>query len=99
MRILPIEDQQDLSAVVKKGLQEQGYTVDTALDGEEGLFMAENFPLDAIVLDILPPKIDGLALLSRIRKNRGPGLRCGRLPDQTLRLPRSGRKNRNSPAP
>ncbi|MBI3596047.1 MAG: response regulator transcription factor [Nitrospirae bacterium] len=68
MRILLIEDQQDLAAVVQKGLEEQGYNVDTALDGEEGLYMAENFPSDAIVLDILLPKMDGLALLGRIRK-------------------------------
>jgi two-component system, OmpR family, response regulator len=68
MRILLIEDEPSLASVVKQGLEEQGYNVDAASDGEEGLYMAENFPSDAIVLDIRLPKLDGLALLSRIRK-------------------------------
>jgi len=68
MRILLIEDQPELAAVVKQGLKEQGYTVDTASDGEEGLYMADNYPADVIVLDIMLPKVDGLTLLSRIRK-------------------------------
>ncbi len=68
MRILLIEDERDLAAALKKGLEEQGYGVDVAYDGEEGVYICENFPADAIVLDILLPKMDGLALLSRIRK-------------------------------
>jgi len=68
MRIILIEDERDLAAALKKGLVEQGYTVDAASDGEEGLYMAENFPADVIVLDLLLPKMDGLALLSRVRR-------------------------------
>jgi DNA-binding response OmpR family regulator len=69
MRILLIEDQPDLASVVKQGLEEHGYNVDSASDGEEGLYMADNYPADVIVLDIMLPKMDGLTLLGRIRKN------------------------------
>lgn len=68
MRILLVEDEKDLAEIIKQGLSEEGYVVDVAHDGEEGLYMAENFPADAIVLDIMLPKMDGLAVLSTIRK-------------------------------
>lgn len=68
MRIILIEDEKNLSNIIKKGLQEEGYSVDVAYDGEEGLYMAENLPADAIVLDIMLPKLDGLAILKTIRK-------------------------------
>jgi len=68
MRVLIVEDEKDLAAIVKMGLEEEGYIVDTAHDGEEGLYMALNYPLDAILLDIMLPVMDGLTLLSTIRK-------------------------------
>lgn len=68
MRILLVEDEKDLAAIVKQGLEEDGYIVETAHDGEEGLYMAENFPADAIILDIMLPLMDGLTILSTIRK-------------------------------
>ena len=68
MRIILIEDEKNLSNIIKKGLQEEGYSVDVAYDGEEGLYMAENLPADVIVLDIMLPKLDGLAILKTIRK-------------------------------
>ncbi len=68
MRILLVEDEKDLAAIIKQGFEEKGYVVDVAHDGEEGLYMAENFPIDAIVLDIMLPVLDGLAVLSRLRK-------------------------------
>ncbi len=68
MRILLVEDEKDLAAIVKQGLEEDGYIVETAHDGEEGLYMAENFPADAIILDIMLPVMDGLTILSTIRK-------------------------------
>ena len=68
MRILLIEDEKNLANIIKKGLQEEGYSVDVAYDGEEGLYMAENLPADVIVLDIMLPKLDGLAILKTIRK-------------------------------
>lgn len=68
MRIILIEDEKQLAGIIKKGLEEEGYTVDAASNGEEGLYMAENFPADAVVLDIMLPKMDGLAVLGRMRK-------------------------------
>ncbi|MBI5193997.1 MAG: response regulator transcription factor [Nitrospirae bacterium] len=68
MRILLVEDEKDLAAIVKQGLEEDGYIVETAHDGEEGLYMAENFPADAIILDIMLPVMDGLTILKTIRQ-------------------------------
>ena len=68
MRVLLVEDEKDLASIVKMGLEEEGYVVDVAYDGEEGLYMAENYPLDAIILDVMLPVMDGLTLLSTIRK-------------------------------
>ncbi|HKZ72158.1 MAG TPA: response regulator transcription factor [Nitrospirota bacterium] len=68
MRILLVEDEKDLAAIVRQGLEEEGYTVESAYDGEEGLYMAENLPVDLIILDIMLPLIDGLSILKSIRK-------------------------------
>ncbi len=68
MRILLVEDEKDLSMIIRQGLEEEGYVVDVAHDGEEGLYMAENFPVDAIILDIMLPLLDGLSVLSALRK-------------------------------
>ncbi|MFQ5466408.1 MAG: response regulator [Thermodesulfobacteriota bacterium] len=68
MRILIVEDEVDLADIVRQGLAEEGYVVDVAHDGEEGLYMAENYPVDAIILDIMLPKMDGLDVLSILRK-------------------------------
>lgn len=68
MRIILIEDQKTLSSIIQKGLKEEGYSVDSAYDGEEGLYLAENFPADVIILDIMIPKMDGIKILESIRK-------------------------------
>ncbi|MBI2411813.1 MAG: response regulator transcription factor [Deltaproteobacteria bacterium] len=68
MRILLVEDEKDLAMIVKQGLEEEGYVVDVAHDGEEGLYMAENYPADAVILDIMLPLMDGLTVLSNMRK-------------------------------
>jgi DNA-binding response OmpR family regulator len=68
MRILIVEDEESLADIIKKGLEEEGYAVDVAYNGEEGLFMAENEPSDLIILDIMLPVIDGMTILKRIRK-------------------------------
>jgi len=68
MRILVVEDEKDLASIMKQGLEEEGYVVDVAHDGEEGLYMAENFPIDAVILDIMLPILDGLTVLARMRK-------------------------------
>jgi len=68
MRILIVEDEKSLADIIKKGLEEEGYVVDVAYNGEDGLFMAENEPSDLIILDIMLPIIDGMTILKRIRK-------------------------------
>ncbi|MBI2399537.1 MAG: response regulator transcription factor [Deltaproteobacteria bacterium] len=68
MRILIVEDEKDLAAIIKQGLEEEGYVVDVAHDGEEGLYMAETYPVDVMVLDVMLPLMDGLTVLSNLRK-------------------------------
>ena len=70
MRILVIEDEKKVANFIKKGLEEEHYAVDTAYDGEGGLFMAETNEYDLIVLDLMIPKIDGLEVLKRIRGSK-----------------------------
>jgi heavy metal response regulator len=76
MRILLVEDDRDLAQFIRKGLKEEQYTVDSAYDGEEGLELALRNPYDLIILDIMLPKLDGLALCRRLRteKNMTPVL-------------------------
>lgn len=68
MRILIIEDELKVACFIKKGLIENNFVVDVASDGEEGLFLAENEPYDAVILDLMLPKINGLDVLRRIRR-------------------------------
>ena len=68
MRLLIIEDERPLANVLKKGFEEHAFTVDLAFDGEDGLFRAEFYNFDAIILDIMLPKMDGLAVLHALRK-------------------------------
>ncbi len=67
MRVLLIEDSDILRRSLRRGLRHAGFVVDTAGDGEEGLAAAEFGEHDAIVLDIMLPKLDGLAVLKRLR--------------------------------
>ena len=67
MRVLLIEDHKSLAKALKQGLEEEGFAVDVAHDGEEGDFKARTAGYDVIVLDLMLPKIDGLALLKRWR--------------------------------
>jgi DNA-binding response OmpR family regulator len=68
MKILIVEDEQRLAALLKKGLEESSYAVDLCFDGEEGLYMAETFPYDAVLLDVMLPKMDGFTVLENLRK-------------------------------
>jgi len=68
MRLLLVEDEKSLADILKKGLEEEGYAVDVAYDGEEGLFLAENEASDLIILDIMLPIIDGMTILRNIRQ-------------------------------
>jgi heavy metal response regulator len=73
MRILIVEDDTNVARFIEKGLKEQGYDVDVAYDGEEGLSLATAVPYDLIILDILLPKIDGMTVCRKLRaKNRTP---------------------------
>ena len=68
MRVLVVEDSARLRQTVSTWLRRNGFAVDASTDGEEGLWLAETNDYDAIVLDIMLPKLDGLALLQRLRK-------------------------------
>jgi two-component system OmpR family response regulator len=70
MRVLAVEDEPDLLGSLMKALREDGYAVDGAPDGEEGLYKAESYDYDAVVLDIMLPGIDGWEVLRRLRKTR-----------------------------
>jgi DNA-binding response OmpR family regulator len=70
MRILLIEDNRQLNRSLKTSLEENGYAVDTAFDGEDGQYLAELTPYDAIILDIMLPKKDGLAVCHELRDKR-----------------------------
>lgn len=68
MRILLVEDEVKTLAYLKKGLTEQGFVVDTAEDGLNGLFLAEQSEYDLIILDIMLPKMDGWSVIQKLRK-------------------------------
>jgi heavy metal response regulator len=68
MRILIVEDEKKVASFIKKGMEEEYFTADIALDGKEGLKMATSEDYDAIIMDIMLPFIDGISLLKEIRK-------------------------------
>ena len=68
MRLLVIEDEPDLLTSLARALRDEGYAVDTAPDGEEGLYKAENWDYDAVVLDVMLPRLDGWQVLQRLRR-------------------------------
>ena len=68
MRILVVEDDKDLNAQLAEALRDGGYVVDTAFDGEEGHFLSDTEPYDAVVLDIGLPLMDGLSVLEQWRR-------------------------------
>jgi two-component system OmpR family response regulator len=76
MRILVVEDDDQIASFVAKGLKQSGYAVDHCADGEEALTLATTTPYDAAVVDIQLPKLDGLSLVQRLRRqnNRLPVL-------------------------
>ena len=70
MRVLIVEDEPRLAENIARSLRENaGYAVDTAADGEEGLFLAESNTYDIVLLDLMLPKLDGMQLLTRLRQS------------------------------
>jgi DNA-binding response OmpR family regulator len=65
-----VEDERRLAGIIKRGLLEEGYSVDNAYDGEEAEFMAEMTPYDLMILDIMLPKKDGVSVCSDLRSKK-----------------------------
>jgi two-component system OmpR family response regulator len=70
MRVLVVEDEPELLSVISRALREAGYAVDEAADGDDGLFKAQSWDYDAIVLDVMLPGRDGWQVLEALRKKR-----------------------------
>lgn len=68
MRVLVVEDEKRLAAGLKRGLEAEGFSVDVALDGTDGLWMAREHPYDAIVLDVMLPGVNGFKVCSTLRE-------------------------------
>ena len=68
MRLLLVEDDRELQRLLRKALDDAGYVVDSAFDGEEGHFLGDTEPYDAVILDLGLPKLDGVSVLEKWRK-------------------------------
>ena len=97
MRILIAEDQKDLNKILVKKLTAEGYSVDSCFDGEEALDFLDMASYDGVILDIMMPKLDGLAVVKHMRASgdptpvlfltgQRPGFGSKRLPGQTFFL-------------
>jgi len=67
MRILVVEDERRLAGIIKRGLLEENYSVDTSYDGEDAQYMAETISYDLIILDVMLPKKDGITVCHELR--------------------------------
>jgi len=70
MRILLVEDDQKIASFITKGLRAEGFAVDHATDGQDGLHMALTEPYDAAIIDLMLPKMNGLKLIENIRRKK-----------------------------
>jgi two-component system OmpR family response regulator len=68
MRVLVVEDEVKMAGLLKRGLEEEGYAVDTAGDGEQALWLATENPYDALVLDVMLPDLDGFEVCRKLRE-------------------------------
>jgi two-component system OmpR family response regulator len=68
VRVLVVEDEVKMAALLKRGLEEEGYAVDTAGDGQQALWLGTENPYDAIVLDVMLPDFDGFEICKRLRE-------------------------------
>lgn len=71
MRILVVEDEPDMASILRRGLEEEGHSVILCGDGREALALADRYELDAVVLDVMLPGIDGFTVARRLRESRG----------------------------
>ncbi len=77
MRILVVEDEKKVASFIKRGLEEEDFTVDVAHDGESGIAMAESSSYDLILMDVMLPKKDGLSAIRELReKNISTPILC-----------------------
>ena len=91
MRLLVVEDDPDLNRQLVAALSDAGYAVDTAFDGEEGHFLGDTEPYDAVVLDLGLPKKDGLSVLEHWRRDEPQD--AGADPHRARALERQGRRH------
>ena len=68
MRILIVEDEPSLRAQIAQAFKDEGYVAETAGDGEQGLYMAQEYPIDLAVIDLGLPKLGGIDIIKRLRK-------------------------------
>ena len=69
MRVLVVEDNQEVARQIVEALEQEFFVVDIASDGEEGWFLGDTEPYDTVILDLGLPKLDGLSLLQKWRDN------------------------------
>ena len=65
MRILVVEDDAKIASFVIKGLEQSGFAVDHAINGDDGLFLVQTEPYDAAIIDVMLPSVDGLSIIAR----------------------------------
>jgi DNA-binding response OmpR family regulator len=70
MQVLVVEDERRMAELLRQGLEEEGHSVILAMDGKEGLAMAESHAFDAIVLDVMLPGMDGFSIAKKLRASR-----------------------------
>src|SRR2546426_8231087 len=70
MRLLVVDDEPRMAALLKRGFGEEGYAVDVATDGTEALWLGSENPYDAIVLDLMLPGIDGIEVCRQLRESQ-----------------------------
>ena len=70
MRILVVEDDKKIASLVVRGMEQAGFAVDHAEDGEDALHLALSEPYDAAIMDVMLPKLDGLTIIERMRQKK-----------------------------
>lgn len=70
MRILIVEDEKKIAHLIKRGLKEEGYAADIACDGVEGEFLATTNEYDAIIMDVMLPRMDGISLCKSLKEKK-----------------------------